>query len=94
MELSLFEEKQLRIDAGTMGAEIALKKLGLIRDEISQNEAFRLFTRAKVETWRNLGLIDRNTGTKPNSPHTYSRIELETIKKLEDKRKLNLRISK
>lgn len=85
-ELSIIEEKKLRIESAAMGAEIALHKLGLIKDEISQREAYRVFGEAKVRSWVNQGLVSRvKTGSR-NSKTTYSRIELETIKSLEDKR--------
>lgn len=87
-EMTLIEEKQLRIEAGEIAVNKVLAKLGLVVDEISEREAFRLFTPAKVRSWSNQGLIKGvKTGTG-NSKKTYSRIELETIKNLEDKRKL------
>jgi len=59
MELNLFEEKALRIESAKMGAEIALSRLGLIKDEISQREAYRLFNESTVRTWVNKGLVKR-----------------------------------
>lgn len=86
--LSIIEEKRLRIESAAMGAEIALNKLGLIKDDISQREAYRVFGEAKVRSWVNQGLVSRvKTGSR-NSKTTYSRIELETIKNIEDKRLL------
>lgn len=86
--MKLFEEKQLRMEAATMGAEIALKRIGLIKDEISQREAYRVFGQGKVRTWVNLGLVKRIKTGERNSMATYSRIELETIKRLEEERKI------
>lgn len=71
-----------------MGAEIALSRLGLIKDNISQREAFRLFSEAKVKSWVNMGLITRVKSGSHNSKAAYSRIELTTIQSLEEKRKL------
>jgi hypothetical protein len=88
MELNLFEEKALRIESAKMGAEIALSRLGLIKDEISQREAFRLFKESVVRSWVNKGLVKRIKPGELNSKATYSRIELETIKTLEEKRRL------
>jgi len=86
--LSLIEEKTLRIEAARMGAEIALSRLGLIKDDISQREAFRMFTEARVRSWANQGLISRVKPGDRNSKASYSRIELETINSLELNRKL------
>lgn len=88
MELSVIEERDLRLDAARMGAEMVLIRLGLLKDEISQNEAFRLYTRAKVESWLNLGYIQKVKGKAKNSPHTFSRMQLETIHTLTKQGKL------
>lgn len=86
--MTLFEEKQMRIEAATIGAQIVLKRLGLIKDEISQAEAFREFGMARVKSWLNQGLISRIKMGDRNSKATYSRIELETIQNIEKQRKL------
>jgi len=87
--MTLLEEKEMRIEAATMGAEKALSRLGLIKDDMSQNEAFRIHGRALVESWRNTGYITRvKIGSGKNAKATYSRIELETIAKLWKTRKL------
>jgi hypothetical protein len=88
MELNLFEEKALRIESAKMGAEIALSRLGLIKDEISQREAYRQFNETTVRSWVNKGLIKRVKPGDLNSKASYSRIELETLKSLAEKRKL------
>jgi hypothetical protein len=88
MELSLFEEKQMRMEAGELGASIALKKLGLIKDEISEREAFRIYGPAKVRSWNNEKLIRAIKIGSGNSKKTYSKIELDTVKRLEEERKL------
>jgi len=85
---SLLEEKNLRIDSARMGAEIALTRLGLIKDEISQREAFRTFGEAKVRSWVNAGLCIRVKSGAGNAKTTYSRIELETIHRIANTRKL------
>lgn len=86
--MTLFEEKQMRISCAEMGAVIALNRLGLIKDEISQREAYRLFGQGKVRSWHNLGLIRRIKTGPGNSKATYSRIELETIRNIESENKL------
>lgn len=86
--LSLLEEKQLRIEAATMGATIALSRLGLIKDEISQREAFRIAGEALVRTWLANKYLSRINGKGRNSKVTYSRIEVETLLSLYQKGKL------
>lgn len=88
MSLTLLEEKQLRIEAGEIAVNKALAKLGLIKDEISQREAYRLFGEAKVRSWLNKGWVKRVKTGAGNSKSTYSKIELETIQNLENQYKL------
>ena len=88
MEMTLFEEKQLRIESAKMGAQIALSKLGLIKDEISQREAYRIFGESNVKSWKNEGLINRVKIGENTSKSTYSLIELETIKNLKSNGKI------
>lgn len=88
-ELSIVEEKRLRIESASIGAEIALNRLGLLKDDISQNEAFRIHGRALVESWANAGYVTRvKAGNGKNAKATYSRTELETVAELWKKRKL------
>ena len=88
MTLSLLEEKNLRIDSARIGVEIALARLGLIKDEISQREAYRTFGEAKVRSWVNSGLCNRVKSLGNTSTATYSRIELETINALINNHKI------
>lgn len=88
MELSIFEEKQLRIEAGELAVTLAFKRLGLVQDDISQREAFRLFGEAVIRSLVNEGLLTRVKIGEKNSKATYSRIEIETIMNLKAKRKL------
>ena len=75
----LFEQKNLIMESAALGASIALNRLGLIKDEISQREAFRVYGESLVRTWLNRGWITKVT---------YSRIELDTVKQLYNKGKL------
>lgn len=87
--MTILEERDFRIECGRIGAEIALAKLGLIKDEISQNEAYRLFGESNVRSWLNEGLVRKvKPGTGRNAKSYYSRIELETIHSLKLNRKL------
>ena len=88
MEMTLIEEKQLRIESARMGAQIALSKLGLIKDEISQREAYRIFGESNVKSWKNEGLIKRVKIGENTSKSSYSLIELETIKNLKSNGKI------
>lgn len=78
----LFEFKNIVMDSANLGASIALSRLGLIKDEISQREAYRIYGESTIRTWLNRGLIHRVKIGEKNSKVTYSRIELETVKRL------------
>lgn len=86
--MNLLEEKDFRIECGKLAVDIAFARLGLVKDEISQREASRLYGRGKVKSWVNAGYIQRVKLGAGNSKATYSRIELETLKNLEAKHKL------
>ena len=77
----LFEQKNLIMES-------ALNRLGLIKDEISQREAFRVYGESLVRTWLNRGWITRIKPGAGNTKVTYSRIELDTVKQLYNKGKL------
>lgn len=84
----LFEKKTLIMESAALGASIALNRLGLIKDEISQREAFRIYGESNVRTWLNRGWISRVKPGAGNTKATYSRIELDTVKQLVTKGKL------
>lgn len=79
----LFEEKTLRMEMAELGAANILKRFGIIKDEISQRQAYERFGEAKIRSWRNRGLISRVKCGERNSKVTYSLIELELLDKLE-----------
>lgn len=82
---SALEEKQIRIESAKLGAEIALSRLGLIKDGISQREAYRLAGESQIRSWINEGLLIRIPGKGRNSKCSYSRIEIETLLHLKEK---------
>ena len=84
----LFEQKNLIMESAALGASIALNRLGLIKDEISQREAFRVYGESLVRTWLNRGWITRIKPGAGITKVTYSRIELDTVKQLYNKGKL------
>lgn len=84
----LFEEKTLRMEMAELGAANILKRFGIIRDEISQRQAYERFGEAKVKTWFNKGLVTRVKCGQRNSKVTYSLIELELLDKLEKQNKI------
>lgn len=88
MELSLFEEKNLRIEMAELGAANILKRFGIIKDDISQRQAYALFGEARIKSWKNRGVISRIKCGERNSKVTYSRIELELLDKLEKQHKI------
>lgn len=85
--MNIAEEKDLIINYAKLGSDLSLAKLGLIRDEISEREAFRMYGAGKVTTWKNVGYVKRVKTGAGNSKCSYSRIELETIFRLEQERK-------
>ena len=85
MEISPAEYKNLIIEAARMGASIALSQLGIADDEIKEREAFRIYGEANVRSWCNQKLVKWVRGPAINSPHTYSRVELETVKRMQEK---------
>lgn len=89
-QMGLYEEKTLRMEMAELGAANILKRFGIIKDEISQRQAYARFGEAKVKTWKNLGLITRVKCGQGNSKVTYSLIELELLQKLEERKKLKL----
>lgn len=80
--MTLQEEKDMRIESGRIAVRMVLDEIGYKSDDIGQAEAFRIFGRANVESWRNSGLIKRSKIGEKNSKVTYSKIELETIRNL------------
>ena len=71
----LFEQKNLIMESAALGASIALNRLGLIKDEISQREAFRVYGESLVRTWLNRGWITR---IKPGALRPIPRPEIKT----------------
>lgn len=81
--MELFEEKNLRMEMAELGAANILKRFGIIKDEISQRQAYERFGEARVKTWKNRGLVKRVKCGERNSKVTYSVIELEVLDNLE-----------
>ena len=73
------------MESAALGASIALNRLGLIKDEISQREAYRIYGESCVRTCGWVHRVKPGTG---NSKVTYSRIELDTVKRLVELGKL------
>ena len=81
MELSVLQLKEIINTASRNAADQALAQAGLLKEEITQAEAFRIHGRARVESWCNQGLVKRiKTGEGKNCKVTYSRAELNTAK--------------
>ena len=67
--------------AATAGAETALARAGMTETMISQNEAWRLYTRQMVTRWRQSGQI---SPVKRGNTYLYDRIRLEVLAKTND----------
>jgi hypothetical protein len=87
-EMTLFEEKQMRIESGELAVTLAFKRLGLVKDDLSQREAYRIFGEAQINSLVNEKLLNKVKTGDRNSKVYYSRIEIETILNLKAKRKL------
>lgn len=81
--MELFEEKNLRMEMAELGAANVLKRFGIIKDEISQRQAYERFGEAKIRSWINRRLVNRVKCGARNSKVTYSVIELEVLDNLE-----------
>ncbi|MBP1638948.1 MAG: hypothetical protein H6Q17_531 [Bacteroidetes bacterium] len=86
--MTLLEEKEIRIESAELGAEHVLKRLGIVRDTISQREAYAQFGEAMVRSWVNRQLITPTKVGERNSKVSYSYSELRLLKKLTGNRKL------
>lgn len=64
-------------EATKLGAVATLSELGLIKDEISQSEAFRIYGRYVIERLVESGAIKRKGGKGGNSKCTYKRSEID-----------------
>lgn len=81
--LDIFELRAIVETSAELGAEKILDRLGVIKDTISQREAYTAFGPAWVKTYENLGIIKSvKTGANTSKRH-YSRKELEVVKNLE-----------
>ena len=74
--------KSLVMDCAELGADIALKKLGLVKDQISQREAYRVFGEGNVAYWVRRCWIKRIKTGERNSKVSYPRIELQTVRRM------------
>ncbi|MEI8049048.1 MAG: hypothetical protein WCI92_16820 [Bacteroidota bacterium] len=83
MELNLLEQKNMMIESAKIGVQLALDKFGTLKDQISQREAYRLWSETRVKKWVSDGLITPIKKGVLNSKVTYSRSEMETLHFLE-----------
>jgi hypothetical protein len=81
--MDAYELKQALQGAAELGAATMARELGVLRDEISQREAYRKFGEAKVKYWKAKGLIKRLKEGERNAKVTYSFIELKALQQAE-----------
>lgn len=67
--------------AATAGAETALVRAGISSGYISQNEAWRIYSRPMVTRWRQQGKI---SPVKRGNTYLYDRTRLEVLSKTND----------
>jgi len=77
INLEPYELQILLQEATKQGAIATLSELGLIKDEISQSEAFRIYGRYVIERLVESGSVKRKGGKGGNSKCTYKRSEIE-----------------
>ncbi|MFR8435692.1 MAG: hypothetical protein ACLVC6_01745 [Alistipes ihumii] len=72
------EQKAAIMFYAELGANLALKKLGLITDRLSQREAFRIYRESVIRALVRQRLIARHkAGNGPYARVFYSRHEIE-----------------
>ncbi len=81
-EAEAIRYKDLEIERIQMAVKTALRQLGLVKDEISEREAFRRFGAATIRTWENKGWIKAMQPGGKGKKKTYSLTELETVERL------------
>ena len=89
MERKLLEEKNMIIQSAKLGVELALSKLKILKDEISQREAYRLWGQSKVKKWVEKGWIKGVKKGLLNSKVIFYRSELDLVKALDEKHNKN-----
>lgn len=87
MEISRHELRELLKDAAELGGLKALIAAGQIPEMISQREAYRLYGEAAVKRWVSEGLIKRHKDGDSTSKVRYSRIELDTLNRTNNRLK-------
>lgn len=88
--MDAYQFKTALANAAELGAATMAKELGVLRDEISQRDAYRKFGEANVKVWRQKGLIKRFKEGERNSKVTYSFIELKTVQQAEQLERMQL----
>lgn len=88
MNLSIAEERDQHIALAKTVARIILSETNVKHDEIKEREAFREFGEDVIRSLVNEKLIKWVRGPAINSPHTYSRIEIETVLRLKKEHKI------
>lgn len=79
--LEIYELRDLLRDANELGAVQALVSAGIVPEFISQRESYRLYGKGVVDRWVKEGLIRRHKDGNNTSKIRYSKIELETLAK-------------
>lgn len=78
--------KKQTIDDAMLVASAVIAALGHSSDDISQVEAYRLYGKKWIDDRTNRGLLTRNReGEKRNSQITYSKFEIQALKRAEKK---------
>lgn len=86
MEIEFNELRQLLKDAAELGSLKTLIAVGNIPEMISQREAYKLYGEGTVKRWVKEGLVKRHKDGDATSKVRYSRIELDTLNRANNRR--------
>lgn len=86
MEIEIHELRSLLKDAAELGSLKTLIAVGQIPEMISQREAYKLYGEGVVKRWVKEGLLRRHKDGDATSKVRYSRIELDTLNRSNNRR--------
>lgn len=83
-KMNMTEFKKLLVESAEAGAKEFARTIGLAKSEISQREAYRKFTEARVRSWKNQKLLTTlKPGKGKNATVYYLLSELEACDRAE-----------
>ena len=83
MQITSVEFRQIIADAMQIVRMDTLSDLGLLKDKITQRQAYAKYGETRVDTWEKRGLITSVKQKGGSSNRYYSRVKLEIQEKSE-----------